>query len=100
MTEILSLLLERESATTDSRMPWPSISSSELEVPDTVEGVVRKRLDPLGKELVELLRIAALIGEDFELGILSKASGIQDQGHLFGLIQKAVKSGIIRKKST
>ena len=51
MTEILSLLLERGSAGTDSQTPWASISSSELEVPNTVEGVVRKRLGSSGKRI-------------------------------------------------
>ena len=98
MREILVLLAEKGSAAADSVMPWQFEGLHELEVPSTLQQVVKQRLAPLDEELVEVLRTAALIGEDFDLEILNEASNIKDEARLLELIQTATKAGIVHKK--
>ena len=41
-----------------------------LRLPDTVQAVIRARLDGLDPESLEVLRIASVIGRDFSHGLL------------------------------
>jgi tetratricopeptide (TPR) repeat protein len=43
-----------------------------LELPDTVQAVIRARLDRLDREARELLRLAAVVGREFSRGILER----------------------------
>jgi DNA-binding SARP family transcriptional activator len=45
-------------------------------VPSSVGDVIRRRLGHLPAETVELLGVAAVTGRDFELGLVTRASGI------------------------
>jgi len=98
MREILVLLAEKGRAPVDPATPWQFEGIHELEVPSTVEQVVKQRLAPLDRDLIEVLRIAALVGEDFDLQILREASNMQGEARLLELIQKATKAGIVRKR--
>ncbi len=98
--ELLALLGERADPSAHPSMTWKSLSPLEIEVPDTAKEVVRQRLAPLGKEVIEVLRVAALIGEEFDLGILRQTSNTLDEVRLFELIQTSTKTGIVRRKKT
>ena len=64
-----------------------------------MEEVVKQRLAPLGNELIDVLRVAALMGEEFIFRSFVKL-GIQDEPRLFAMIRKAEETGIVRRKRT
>ncbi len=52
-------------------------SIGNLQIPDTVRVTIRRRLDLLSDELKEVLRSAAVVGVDFEIGVLQRVTGIE-----------------------
>ena len=49
-----------------------------LELPDTVQGVLRTRLDRLDGGTRQLVRVAAVMGREFSLDVLAHALGVED----------------------
>ena len=49
--------------------------ASALSLPDTVQAVIRTRLDNLDSGAGDVLRVAAVIGRDFEYALLAEATG-------------------------
>jgi class 3 adenylate cyclase/tetratricopeptide (TPR) repeat protein len=50
-------------------------SAEQLRLPDTVQAVIRARIDRLGSHMKETLQLAAVIGREFTLRILERISG-------------------------
>ena len=61
-------------------------------LPDTVRETVRRRFEPLSPQAIELLETAAVIGREFRLLTLRRASGIDDTVEL---IDEAVNAELI-----
>lgn len=49
--------------------------ASALELPETVQAVIRTRLDRLAPEMRDTLRVASVIGRDFTRGVLEEIAG-------------------------
>jgi class 3 adenylate cyclase len=67
-----------------------------LMVPETVRDVVGWRLGRLSRRCPEVLGIAALIGQEFDLDVLAAASGVDDLG-LLDLLEEADDAGLVRE---
>lgn len=63
------------------------------QVPGGVRNVIRRRLARLPEESVELLAQAAVVGEEFELGLLARVSGF-DHDRTLELIEAALRERI------
>jgi class 3 adenylate cyclase/tetratricopeptide (TPR) repeat protein len=57
----------------------------QLDIPDTLVGVITRRVARLGEPSDGLLRTAALIGREFDLGVLATVAGIDEEGALEAL---------------
>ena len=68
--------------------------AAELGVPTTVRDVVNQRLSRLAPETRDVLELAAVMGADFELDTVRRAS-IVDETALIGAIEEAVRSGLL-----
>ena len=64
------------------------------EVPAGVRGVVRRRLSKLPAESLDLLSCAAVIGERFELPLLSHVAA-RDEERVLGLLDAPVRAGVV-----
>ncbi len=74
--EITRSLLESAALQRD-RGTWRlARRADELEIPDTVEGVIRARIDRLDDELKHVVRIAAVIGRSFFYRILHEVAKV------------------------
>lgn len=69
-------------------------SAETLQLPDSVQAVIRSRLDRLNAEGRELLRVASVIGREFPRRILCDAMGA---GDLAGTIERVKHAGIIQQ---
>jgi serine/threonine protein kinase/tetratricopeptide (TPR) repeat protein len=76
-----------------------------LQLPDTVQAVIRTRLDSLDRQALELLRVASVIGRDFNVELLVEVMGAEadpmraiERLVTAGLIQGAVFEGSYRFK--
>ncbi len=53
--------------------------ASEVEVPDTVQGIIAARMDRLEDDLKRIMQIAAVIGRDFAFRILQSITGMENE---------------------
>jgi class 3 adenylate cyclase/KaiC/GvpD/RAD55 family RecA-like ATPase/tetratricopeptide (TPR) repeat protein len=73
-------------------------SGGEVEVPETVRDVIRWRLNRLPRECTEMLAVAAVLGQDFHVAVLSAAAGTP-LDRLLSLLEDAAKTGLIAEAS-
>ncbi len=52
---------------------------SEIQVPDTIQGIIAARMDRLQENLKRILQVASVIGRDFAFRILQAISGMQEE---------------------
>ena len=56
-----------------------TVKPSDIQVPETVQGIISARMDRLEKVLKETLQIASVIGREFAYRILQVLTGMQDE---------------------
>ena len=67
---------------------------AELGSPEAVREVVSQRLARLGEETTGVLELAAVVGPDFDLSVLTRGLGINEPT-LLGAVDRAVRSGMV-----
>jgi DNA-binding CsgD family transcriptional regulator/tetratricopeptide (TPR) repeat protein len=67
---------------------------AELGSPEAVREVVSQRLARLGDETTSVLELAAVVGPDFDLSVLTRGLAI-DEPTLLGAVDRAVRSGMV-----
>ncbi|HUR86976.1 MAG TPA: AAA family ATPase [Solirubrobacteraceae bacterium] len=83
--EILALLLA------EGRLDDPP---DELPLPDGVRETIRRRLEPLGDEALQTLALAAIVGRNFVLSALERASP-QDRDTVLASLDAAADLGLV-----
>lgn len=66
-----------------------------MELPDSVQGVIRARLDRLDREVRDVLRVAAVIGREFPRSLLERA--LPDPGPLPHALDALKAAGLIQQ---
>jgi len=78
MEELTSSLLENGSIQkTDTRYVL-SRKLSEIDVPETIQGIIASRLDRLAENLKRIVQVASVIGREFAFRILEAIVDVQD----------------------
>ena len=77
---------------------WHRPSMEELGIPQSVRVAIQSRLKVLPAEAQEALRLAAILGREFEFDILAEASD-QDEGVLIEALEDARRALLIEKVS-
>ncbi len=98
LTELWRALLETGALRVDAGVVKLAHPLAELGSPESVREVVSQRLGRLAPPTTELLEVAAVIGPDFELGVLERASPLS-RGELLTALDEAVRSGVIEEVS-
>lgn len=70
----------------------------EMRIPDGLRDVIGKRLSSLSESCNKVLAVAAVIGRDFQIGVLQKVAGISDD-ELFEALEEARKTAVIEEKT-
>ncbi len=94
LEEITQTLLEEgalEIESGEARLTGPL---DQLHLPDTVQGVLRARLDRLDRGTREVLRLASVVGREFTRGILEHA---MDPARLPHALQTLKAAGVIQQ---
>jgi tetratricopeptide (TPR) repeat protein/class 3 adenylate cyclase len=92
--EICQALLEQGSITIDAgaaQLARPHV----LELPDSIQGVIRARLDRLERGVRDVLRVAAVIGREFTRTVLERA--LTDHAELAQSLDTLKASGLIQQ---
>lgn len=66
-----------------------------LQLPDTVQAVIRSRLDGLDRQDLELLRVASVVGRDFSLELLIEVLGSEPDP--MRAVNRLVTAGLIQQ---
>src|SRR5262249_42323989 len=67
-----------------------------LTLPDSLRDAIHRRLDPLSDDERALLATAAVIGREFEAGVLGAATGVEP-GAVLGRLTRAVAIGVVEE---
>jgi class 3 adenylate cyclase/tetratricopeptide (TPR) repeat protein len=81
--------IERREGRWAARLPV-----EELGIPEGVREVVGRRLSHLSKEANRVLRVAAVVGPQFELSVLQESEGV-DEDDLVAALEEAAEAGLL-----
>lgn len=94
LSEVLRHLIETGAVVlTDGR--W-TLVEERVEVPEGVRDVVGRRLNRLSAEANEVLGMAAVIGRDFHLDVLTEVAGV-DQDTVLDALDEALRSRLVEE---
>jgi DNA-binding winged helix-turn-helix (wHTH) protein/tetratricopeptide (TPR) repeat protein len=91
--EVLHLLQQRR-VLFMSESGWQVTDAEALETPESVKAVINERLEWLGNDAEELLRMASVIGREFPLRVLRELMGKSDEG-LIEILDRCEGAGLI-----
>jgi len=79
MEELTHTLLENGSIEKKDHEYVLSTKASEIQVPDTIQGIVAARMDRLEENLKRTMQVASVIGRDFAYRILQTITGMREE---------------------
>jgi class 3 adenylate cyclase/tetratricopeptide (TPR) repeat protein len=79
MEEFTHTLLERGYIERKDGHYVLTVKPSDIQVPDTVQGIIAARMDRLEKDLKETMQIASVIGREFQLSLLQTVTNLRDK---------------------
>jgi class 3 adenylate cyclase/tetratricopeptide (TPR) repeat protein len=79
MEEFTRTLLERGYIERKDGCYVLTVKPSDIQVPETVQGIIAARMDRLEKDLKETMQIASVIGREFPFPILQNVSGMREK---------------------
>jgi DNA-binding winged helix-turn-helix (wHTH) protein/tetratricopeptide (TPR) repeat protein len=94
--EVLRLLQERR-AFVETDQGWEVKEPASLETPESVKAIINERLERLGKDAEEQLRMASVIGREFPLELLRQVIG-ESEDKLVEVMDRCEAAGLIIPK--
>jgi predicted ATPase len=87
MEEFTYSLLENGSIQKKDRQYMLSTKASDIQVPDTIQGIISARMDRLEDNLKRTMQVASVIGREFAFRILQTITGMREEikSYLFNL---------------
>jgi tetratricopeptide (TPR) repeat protein len=79
MEEFTHTLLERGYVERKDGHYVLTVKPSDIQVPETVQGIIAARMDRLEKDLKETMQLASVIGREFAFSILRTVSSMQEK---------------------
>jgi class 3 adenylate cyclase/tetratricopeptide (TPR) repeat protein len=85
--ELTHSLLENGSIQRERDQCFLSIAPNDIQVPDTIQGIIAARMDRLEDNLKRTMQVASVVGRDFAFRILQTITGMREElkSHLFSL---------------
>ena len=77
---------------------WSIDTSAGIALPESVREVIERRVERLGEESLEALRLAAVIGREFDLELLSAVVEM-DEARLLDQLEAAVAASVLAESS-
>jgi class 3 adenylate cyclase/tetratricopeptide (TPR) repeat protein len=79
MEELTQTLLENGSIQRKENQYVLSREASEIQIPDTIQGIISARMDRLEDNLKRIMQFASVIGRDFAYRILQAITGVREE---------------------
>jgi len=77
--EVVGSLLEDGLIDLDDKEWHLKLDSSKLKIPSTIKDVIMRRINRLDKDGIKVIEYAATIGDEFEIDVLSRSTGMEDE---------------------
>ena len=99
VSEVLRHLVETGALYQDSSGRWVSdLSVDEVTLPDSIREVIGARVGRLGPDTGKVLSMAAVIGRDFDLDVLARATNTSED-ELLDILEAAAAAALVRELS-
>jgi len=79
MEELTHTLLENGSIQRKENQYVLTRKPSDIEIPDTIQGIIAARMDRLEENLKKIMQVASVIGKEFAFRILQAISGMREE---------------------
>jgi predicted ATPase len=79
MEELIHSLLENGSIQKKDHQFVLSAKASDIQIPDTIQGIIAARMDRLEDNLKRTMQVASVIGRDFAFRILQTITGLREE---------------------
>jgi predicted ATPase/class 3 adenylate cyclase len=77
--ELTHSLLENGSIQKQNNQCMLAIAPMDIQVPDTIQGIIAARMDRLEEDLKKTIQVASVVGRDFAFRILQTITGLQEE---------------------
>jgi class 3 adenylate cyclase len=94
--EVVRHLAESGAIAQDDEGVWEATAEALVDLPDSVREVIASRVARLGEDAAHALGVAAVIGRDFDLRVLSGAAGLEAETAL-DVLERAAAVAIVRE---
>src|SRR5438105_10108936 len=94
MEEVLRALAERGDVEYREGSWRPTKDVADIAIPDTLRDAILERFTPLPAETQNVLRYAAVIGQDFDFDLLLRVTGLKD-ADLVGALRASIDAQLI-----
>ncbi|HYW50506.1 MAG TPA: tetratricopeptide repeat protein [Gemmatimonadaceae bacterium] len=95
LEEVCAVLVEEGAVVVQDGVARLSVDLGAFHVPETVQGVLRTRIDRLPSDARDVLRVAAVIGREFTRGVLEDV--VQSVTGLVASIDRLKASGLVQQ---
>ena len=95
--EICKALIEEGKLVCAKAEHWHLSESHNLELPQSIRMALQMRINRLPSEAQDLLRLAALIGREFDYAVLRLACENQDEDALIEALEQAERAQLINE---
>jgi serine/threonine protein kinase/tetratricopeptide (TPR) repeat protein len=96
VTEILRFLLNEEKISLQNN--WKCESIDEFVLPESLQQLAEIKLTKVSEDIIELLKQASVIGNEFSFDLIKKVSELDEDG-LASSLEKAVKARILQEEN-
>ena len=97
--EVCKSLIEEGAIYRDEKLWRLKPDVKEIQLPQSIHLTIQSRITKLDEPTRELLRVAAVIGKEFDFATLKKASG-QDEDELIARLEKAERAQLIHENDS
>jgi len=93
LEEMLRYLVEKTAVRWENGR-WRVVDTSRIRIPEAIKMLVHERVARLGDDMVDLLRQASVLGQEFSFAALSQAAG-RTEDDLLGMLDQAMTADIL-----
>ena len=98
LEETLKYLIDRKQIYQNGDGAWEMESLSSINIPTSLKSIVRSKIEGLDDESLNLLKIASVIGQDFDYELLIKLSGIEDEDKIMNIVERLINRKFLSEK--
>ncbi len=95
--EVLRSLVEEGSIYRSDAGRWERKPIAEIEIPNSVRKVIERRLNRLDEEGHQVLRVAAVQGNEFRFDVLERVLAA-DEARLIDVVERCLKSRLVKER--